>query len=66
MFRWDKNTTRLTGGYFNTPRSLTTELGGQFADFEVELAAGETIVTQQNTGTNAEFNVWASVQESPI
>lgn len=65
MFRWDKATVRLDGGFLNTPRSLTTELGGQFAEFRVELAAGETIITQQNTGTNAEFNIWASVQESP-
>jgi len=35
-------------------------------DFDVELAAGETIVTSQDSGTNAEFNLWAKVQETPV
>jgi len=34
-------------------------------EFNVELAAGETIVTSQDSGTNAEFNLFASVQETP-
>ena len=66
MFRWN-NATQPTGSfdYLNSPRGLSTADGGQFALFEVELAAGEIIETTQNTGTNAEFNVWASVQETP-
>jgi len=67
MFRWDNNSTLggNTQNYLDSPRGLTTLDGGQFALFEVELAAGEIIETTQNTGTNAEFNLWASVQESP-
>jgi len=63
MFRWS-NASAAVLGYLDNPRSLTTAVGGQFALFEVELAAGETITTTQNTGTNSEFNVWASVIET--
>jgi len=65
MFRWN-NSAANSGDYLQVPRGLTTAEGGQFALFEVELAAGETITTTQDSGTNAEFNVWASVQESPV
>jgi len=67
MFVWNQssNPSSVTN-WFISPRSLTTGAGGTFALFEVELAAGEIIETTQNTGTNAEFNLWASVQESPI
>jgi len=64
MFRWNKSTAPV-GDYLEAPRGLTTQDGGQFAEFEVDLAAGDTIVTDQNSGTNAEFNVWACVKESP-
>lgn len=64
MFRWDRNTA-VVDSAINAPRTLTTSGGGQFAEFEVELAAGDIIRTIQNTGTNAEFNVWASVAETP-
>jgi len=47
------------------PRQL--DVGAQtFGTFEVELAAGETVVTSQNTGTNAEFNLFADVIESSV
>lgn len=64
MFRWSRSTGSPLP-YLDNPRNLTTIDGGQFADFDVDLAAGDTIVTDQNAGTNAEFNVWACVKESP-
>ena len=64
MFRWSRNTVSPLP-YLDNPRDLTTSQGGQFAEFEIDLAAGDTIVTDQNAGTNAEFNVWAKVQETP-
>lgn len=64
MFRWN-NSAANSGSYLEVPRGLTTAEGGQFAEFEVELSAGDTIVTDQDAGTNAEFNVWATVQETP-
>jgi len=60
MYRWDGTAAALD--FATAPRQLADD---QFADFEVDLAAGDTIVTDQNTGTNAEFNVWAKVQETP-
>jgi len=52
-------------GYIFTPLTLTTDSGGEFCFFEVELAAGEIMETVQNSGTNAEWNVWADVMEFP-
>jgi len=52
--------------YIDGPRALSVVNGGQQAFFDVELSAGDTIETTQNTGTNAEFNVFAKVQETPI
>jgi len=49
---------QANGTQFNTPLNV-------FRTFEVQLAAGETIQTTQDSGTNAEFNVFAEVQESP-
>jgi len=66
QFRWDRNTTPPVASWQDAPRGLTTGNGGQFAFFEVELSAGDIIETTQNSGTNAEFNVWAKVQETPI
>jgi len=66
LFRWtNASTVTADSGYLNTPLTLTTDGGGQIAFFNVQLAAGETIVTSQNTGTNAEFNVFATVVETP-
>lgn len=56
----------VIGNYLDVARNLSTVNGGQFAFFEVQLSAGEIIETTQNSGTNAEFNVFASVQETPI
>jgi len=67
MFRWDRSGALASGApenYIETPLILTTGSGGQTAFFDVELSAGDTIETNQNTGTNAEFNVFAKVQET--
>jgi len=50
--------------YIDGPRNLSVVNGGQQAFFKVELSAGDIIETTQNAGTNAEFNVFASVQET--
>lgn len=65
MFRWDR-ATAVVGDYIDKPRVLSTVDGGQFAFFDVELSASEFIRTIQNSGTNAEFNVWAKVQETSV
>jgi len=64
MFRWDNTAVAPTNGYLDEPRGLSTANGGQLALFEVELSAADIIRTIQNTGTNAEFNVWADVIET--
>jgi len=64
QFRWDQSGA-VTGSYIDVPRGLTVADGGQFAFFEIELIATEFIRTIQNSGTNAEFNVWATVLETP-
>lgn len=45
----------------NVPQDL--ELGTEFR-FEVQLNAGETLLYDQNSGTNASINVNISIQES--
>lgn len=65
QYRWS-NAAAAVLGYLDNPRNLTTAQGGQFAKFEIELAAGENIRTLQNAGANAEFNLWAAVQETDI
>jgi len=53
-------------GWEFTPRHLTTALSGEFCFFtDIELAAGQTMITVQNSGTNAAWNVWANVKELP-
>ena len=65
LFRWDR-ATAIIRSYFDFPRVLTTANGGQMAEFEIDLAAGEILETVQDSGTNAEFNMNAKVQETPI
>jgi len=67
MFEWDTAAQHTFGeNYLTAPRGLSTANGGEFALFDgIELSAGDTIVTDQDSGTNAEFNVWAKVQETP-
>jgi len=63
MYTW--LVTALNLDYLIAPRELSVD-DDQFAFFEdVQLAAGETMETIQNTGTNSEFNVWAQVTETP-
>jgi len=63
MFTWVAGGT-IVGSWDEVPRNLKDALD-QFALFEVELAAGDIIETTQDVGTNAEFNVWSKVQETP-
>ena len=63
MYRWIVTANQLD--YNINPRSLRVA-ANQMAEFEVELAAGETITTDQDSGTNAEFNLWMEVQESSV
>jgi len=63
MFTWTAVATPQ--GWETSPRNLSDQTD-EFALFEVELSAGDTIETIQNVGTNAEFNVWAKVQETPV
>lgn len=62
MFRW------IVGGfvasYLDAPRTLGTT-NDQAAQFDFFLAAGETVVSAQNTGSNAEVNMFMVVEESP-
>lgn len=37
-----------------------------YRTFEVTLAAGDTLISSQDSGTNSEFNLFASVLELPI
>jgi len=54
-----------TGGVFdpNVPQDLAE--GTEFP-FEVQLEAGETLVSAQNSGTNAEINIYCEIQETPV
>jgi len=63
MFTWTSAGTPR--GWELSPRDLASG-DDEFAFFEVELSAGDIIETTQSTGTNAEFNVWAKVQETPV
>ncbi len=63
MFEWVTGTGSL--GWEMGPRGLNDNVD-EFALFDgIELSAGDTVVTDQSTGTNAEFNVWMKVQETP-
>jgi len=65
MFIW-VGSGAIVGDYIDQPRVLSTINSGQVALFEVQLAAAEFIRTIQNTGTNSEFNVFASVIETSV
>lgn len=65
MYRWIAGVGPAIGDYLEVPRDLLDSIE-QFALFEVDLSAGGTIVTDQSSGTNAEFNIWARVQETPV
>jgi len=66
-YRWTGGTLDSTFDYLNNrPLSLANPdaIASEFP-FEIELAAGESIQTNQNTGTNAEINLNAEVFETP-
>ena len=63
MFQWGTGASGV--GWELEPRQLSS-IVDEFALFDVELAAGEIIQTTQNTGTNAEFNLWMEVLELPV
>jgi len=64
LYQWD--TGAFGAGYLSEPRALGAA-SDEMALFEnIQLAAGETITTTQNTGTNAEVNLWMQVKETPI
>jgi len=63
MFTWVSGSGSI--GWEQSPRALN-DGSDEFALFEVELSAGDIIETTQNSGTNAEFNLWADVQETPV
>lgn len=70
MFEWDRavavNTNASGDSYIEIPDNLATGSGGQTAFFDIELSAGDIIETTQDAGTNAEFEVFAKVQETSI
>jgi len=57
---------RNSGKIIPTSGALSNPPVGIIQEINVELAAGETIVTDQDVGTNAEFNGFLRVQESPV
>ena len=51
--------------YLDAPFRLTTGNGGQVAEFDVQLDAGEKLIYAQNSGTNASMNMNVTIQETP-
>jgi len=47
------------------PDNLTTQGGGQGCTVDFVLNAGEAVITKQNSGTNASFDVFLEITESP-
>jgi len=66
MFAWQNAVAGVDDRQFVLPRDMSTADGGNFAQFDVELAAGETIITSQDAGANSEFNLWMEVLELPV
>ena len=63
MFRWLASA-GFVESYLNAPRTLGTT-NAQMAKAEFDLKAGETVVSAQDSGTNAEMNMFMEVQETP-
>jgi len=74
MFRWVVAGASPTNIAIPKDASILTGAGGgvvfpyveTIQSFDVELEAGDTIETSQDSGTNAEFNVFMKVQETSI
>jgi len=63
MFRWIN--VGFVAGYLDSPRGLGVTVD-QFAKFDFELVAGQTVVSAQDSGTNGEINLFMNVTETPI
>ncbi len=63
LFRWI--IAAFTLSYLDSPRTLSAT-DDQYARFDVWLAAGETVVSAQDSGTNAEVTMFMVVTESPL
>lgn len=63
MYRWI--VAAFTQGYLDSPRTLSAT-DDQGALFDFYLAAGETVVSAQNVGSNAEVNMFMVVEETPV
>jgi len=63
MFRW--TATSFAHFYLDAPRELGAT-DNQMAKFDFDLVAAETVVSAQNTGTNAELNLFMNVIETPV
>ena len=61
---------QTTGSFSSSDNATVSDSGqqviGSFASGEISLNAGEAIVTDQSTGTNAEFNGFLEIQELPL
>jgi len=62
MFRW--LSAGFVNNYLDAPRTLGAT-ADQYAKAEFDLAAGEVVVSAQDSGTNAEINMFLEVQETP-
>jgi len=62
MFRWIA--VGFANSYLDEPRTLSAT-DDQFAKFDFDLVAGQTVVSAQDSGTNAEINLFMNVIETP-
>jgi len=72
IFRWEVDALNTTSvvpdetSFVKNSGAVRTETPLEvFRSFDITLAAGETISTNQDSGTNAEFDLFASVLELP-
>jgi len=63
MFRW--LSAGFVNNYLDAPRTLGAT-ADQYAKAEFDLVAGQTVVSAQDSGTNAEINMFMEVQETPV
>jgi len=63
MFRW--LSAGFVNNYLDAPRTLGAT-ADQYAKAEFDLVAGQTVVSAQDAGTNAEINMFMEVQETPV
>jgi len=72
MYRWETGSAATsvavpddTAKYFTAASAEFETPLGVYRTFEVTLEAGDTIITSHDSGTNSEFNLFASVLELP-